>query len=150
QDATQFGRVSDAYIDAREVTHTATIDEAAPVEIPWGPRGGPAPDADLDTGDSDLPAPLALGSVTPYPLGTIIGARSGDKGGAANVGFWARDDRAWAWLAHYLTVERLCVMLPEAACLPIRRHVFANLRALNFVIDGLLGDGVAASSRFDP
>ena len=41
-------------------------------------------------------------------------------------------------------------MLPETASFPVRRHVFANLRALNFVIVGLLGEGVASSTRFDP
>ena len=29
-------------------------------------------------------------------------------------------------------------------------YAFPHLRAVNFVIEGLLGEGVAASSRFDP
>ena len=32
----------------------------------------------------------------------------------------------------------------------MRRHEFPNLLALNFVLVGLLGDGVAASVRSDP
>jgi hypothetical protein len=84
------------------------------------------------------------------PLGTIFGARSGDKGGNANVGIWARDDLGYAWLASFLTVERFRELVPEAARLEVRRYELPNLRALNFVVVGLLGEGVAASTRFDP
>jgi hypothetical protein len=84
------------------------------------------------------------------PLGTVAGARSGDKGGDANVGVWVRDEAAWPWLASTLTVSKLRELLPEAAGLPVTRHVLPNLRAVNFVIEGLLGQGVAAAARFDP
>jgi len=84
------------------------------------------------------------------PLREIAYARSGDKGGDANLGVWARDDASWRWLAHFLSVEELQRLLPETASFPVRRHVFANLRALNFVIEGLLGEGVGSSTRFDP
>ena len=84
------------------------------------------------------------------PLGTLIGARSGDKGGNANVGLWARSDEAWAWLDAELTLDRFRALLPEAADLAVERHAFANLRALNFVVVGLLGEGVASSTRPDP
>jgi hypothetical protein len=84
------------------------------------------------------------------PLGTVTGARSGDKGGDANVGVWARDDAAWPWLAATLTVDKLRELLPEAVALPVSRYLLPNLRAVNFVIEGLLGEGVAAAARFDP
>jgi hypothetical protein len=84
------------------------------------------------------------------PLGTIVGARSGDKGGNANVGLWARSDDAWAWLGPFLTVYRLRTLLPEADDLAVRRYELPNLRALNFVVVGLLGEGVASSTRPDP
>jgi hypothetical protein len=84
------------------------------------------------------------------PLGTIIGARSGDKGGNANVGLWARTDRAWRWLETFLTIEEFRTLLPEADELEIRRYSFPALRALNFVVVGLLGEGVASSTRPDP
>ncbi len=84
------------------------------------------------------------------PLGRLCGARSGDKGGNANVGFWARDPAAYPWLRSYLTVERLRALLPEAAGLEISRYELPNLSAVNFVITGLLGAGVAASTRPDP
>ena len=83
------------------------------------------------------------------PLGRLCGARSGDKGGNANVGFWARDDRTYAWLRAELTVDRLRELLTEAAGLEIRRFELPNLRALNFVIIGLIAPGVAATTRPD-
>jgi hypothetical protein len=102
--------------------------------------------------------PPAVGSISPppagetarVPLGTVAGARSGDKGGNANVGFWTRTDAAYAWLQEFLTVDRLQGLLPEADGLEIRRFELPNLRALNFVVVGLLGDGVASSTRPDP
>jgi hypothetical protein len=83
-------------------------------------------------------------------LGTVAGARSGDKGGDANLGVWVRTDAAYAWLYHYLTVDELKRLLPECAPLAVERYELPNLRAVNFVIEGLLGQGVAASTRFDP
>jgi hypothetical protein len=82
-----------------------------------------------------------------------VGARSGDKGGDANLGLWVRHDApdgAWRWLAHLVTPDRVRELLPEAAALPVSVHPLPNLRAVNVVIEGLLGDGVAASTRFDP
>lgn len=99
------------------------------------------------------PAPPARpveGPTVRAPLGLLVGARSGDKGGDANVGLWARDDAAYGWLRDWLDVERLRALLPEAAKLPVSRYELPNLRALNFVVHGLLGEGVAASTRPDP
>lgn len=74
------------------------------------------------------------------PLGAVLGARSGDKGGNANIGLWARDDAGYAWVREHLTVERLRGLLgPEAAQLRIERFELPNLRALNVVVHGLLG-----------
>ena len=124
------------------------------------------------------------------PLGTFIGARSGDKGGNANVGVWVRDpvedmasaaaraffaktasgsdtdwsepsfdvaaeavalaDARYTWLSGMLTVDRLRELLPETATLKVERFELANLRGLNFVITGLLGRGVAETTRLDP
>jgi hypothetical protein len=97
-----------------------------------------------------VPAWDVDGPTRRLPLGAVCGARSGDKGGNANVGVWATDDRAYAWLADALTVERLRDLVPEAAGLDVRRFELPNLRALNFVIVGILGEGVAASVRADP
>ena len=56
----------------------------------------------------------------------------------------------WRWLAHTLTVDALRELLPETADLPVTRHLLPNLRAVNFVIEGILGKGVAHQARFDP
>jgi hypothetical protein len=84
------------------------------------------------------------------PLGRVAGARSGDKGGAATLGVYARDDDGYAWLAAFLTCDRLAELLPEAAGLPVTRELLPGLRALLFQLPGLLGEGVAAGTRFDP
>jgi len=83
------------------------------------------------------------------PLGALFGARSGDKGGNANLGVFARDDAAWAWLDAFLTVDKLQELLPEAAPLRVERFRLPGIRSLNFVVHGLLQEGVAASSRQD-
>ena len=63
---------------------------------------------------------------------------------------YARSDVGWAWLDAELTVERLQELLPETAALIVDRYRFPNLRSLNFVVRGLLQEGVAASTRQDP
>ena len=88
---------------------------------------------------------------TRAPLGRVLGARSGDKGGNANLGVWARTDDGFDWLAWYLTVDRLRELMPtETEGLEVERFELPNLRALNFVIHGLLGLGVSAGTRTDP
>jgi len=82
-------------------------------------------------------------------LGEIVHARSGDKGGDANVGVWVRDAQAWEWLRSTLTVDELRHLLPEARALPIERYELPNLGAVNFVIRGLLGTGATSSLRLD-
>jgi hypothetical protein len=97
---------------------------------------------------AEVPPPT--GPTVAFPLGRLIGARSGDKGGNANLGVFARSDEAWAWLDTFLTTDRLRALLPETAGLAIERHRLANIRSLNFVIHDLLDEGVAASVRQDP
>ncbi|WP_405831134.1 acyclic terpene utilization AtuA family protein [Streptomyces sp. NBC_01176] len=97
-----------------------------------------------------LPEPPPAGPTRRAPLGLVAGARSGDKGGDANVGVWARTDDAWRWLAHELTADRFRSLIPESRHLDVVRHALPNLRALNFVVGGILGEGVAAQHRFDP
>ena len=120
---------------------------------PAGSGGGPpgvGPHGDVPPGvgpHGDVPP--GVGPHGDVPLGRLCGARSGDKGGAANVGLWATSPRAYAWLREYLTVERLRDLLTEAADLPIDRYELPNLLALNFVIHGLLAPGVSATTRPD-
>jgi len=94
-------------------------------------------------------ASVPAGPTRRAPLGAVAGARSGDKGGNANLGVFTRDDAAWAWMAEYLTTEKLRELLPEAADLTIDRYPLPALRSINFVLHGLLEEGVAASTRQD-
>ncbi|MBN9686220.1 MULTISPECIES: acyclic terpene utilization AtuA family protein [unclassified Corallococcus] len=144
-DASPFGVYTPGYVDARKVPHVAVLPDGRridvhPTEETRRLEPVPAP---------SLPAPLLGGPTRRVPLGQVALARSGDKGGDANIGVWVRTDAAWSWLAHTLTEERLRTLLPEARDLKVQRHVFPNLRALNFIIEGLLGEGVSSSTRFD-
>jgi hypothetical protein len=92
--------------------------------------------------------------MTRVPLGTFVHARSGDKGGDANVGLWVgqgprRDERV-AWLLDFVSVDRVRALVPEAVPLDIELYPLPNLGGVNILIRGLLGEGVAATSRFDP
>ena len=102
----------------------------------------------LDPGPATGPGDR--GPTTRAPLGTIAGARSGDKGGSANIGVWVRDEEQFAWLDETLTVDALRELLPETTDLTVTRHLLPNLLAVNFVIEGILGRGVADNVRFDP
>ncbi|MFG2135422.1 acyclic terpene utilization AtuA family protein [Streptomyces sp. NPDC048650] len=144
---TPYGVFEAVAVPAAEVPHTAVLPDGTRVPIP-----PPSEVREWERlADPELPEPLDPALPTRRaPLGLVAGARSGDKGGSANIGVWARTDRAWRWLAHSLTTDRLRELLPECADLPVDRHLLPGLRALNFVVDGLLGEGVAAQARFDP
>ncbi|TLG13936.1 DUF1446 domain-containing protein [Nocardia cyriacigeorgica] len=141
-----YGVYTPGFVDASEVPHVAVLVDGTRVDIAQAAETRalepvPAP---------ELPEPLASNDTRRAPLGAIALARSGDKGGDANIGVWVRTDEQWRWLVHTLTVERLRELLPETASLDVTRHVLPNLRALNFIISGLLGKGVAYQARFDP
>ncbi len=141
-----YGVFTAGYVDANQVPHIAVHSDGTRTEIPCATDTGElAPAA-----PPPLPDPLPAGPTRRAPLGLIAGARSGDKGGSANVGVWVRTDEQWRWLANTLTVELLKELLPETAGLEVVRHVLPNLRAVNFVIEGILGQGVAYQARFDP
>ena len=89
------------------------------------------------------------GEVVRAPLGTLAGTRSGDKGGNANLGVFVRSAAAYGWLDGFLTVERLRRLIPEARDARIERFALPNIWSINFVIHGILGEGVAASTRQD-
>jgi hypothetical protein len=105
-----------------------------------------------ETQISPAPGPSAAapgGATQRAALGTLFGARSGDKGGNGNLGVFARSDEAWAWLDEFLTTEKLAELLPEVGRFAVDRHRFPALRSLNFVVHGILEEGVAAATRQD-
>jgi len=94
-------------------------------------------------------APEPTGSLQATEFGRLFGTRSGDKGGCANCGVWAKTDEAYAFLYNYLTVEQFKALLPDMAGYEIERFEMPNLRALNFYIRGVLRDGVSSNNRID-
>ncbi|WP_425830981.1 acyclic terpene utilization AtuA family protein [Streptomyces fractus] len=164
-----YGVFEAAYVRREEVPHVAVLPDGERRLIPVHVRET-RPLAPVD--EPDLPEPLPPGPTRRAPLGLIAGARSGDKGGDANVGVWVESDTAWRWLVHTLTVDRFRDLLPETAATALRsrgsdpdpaartpqgldgptvtRHPLPNLRALNFTVEGILGEGVASRHRFDP
>ena len=146
-DAQPYGAFTAAYVDRAAVTQLARLPDGSftcrVIDPPVTTELAPVEPA-------AVPPWTDAGPTQRVPLGTVAGARSGDKGGDANVGIWAKDAAAWPWLASTLTVDRLRELLPEAASLPVTRYLLPNLHAVNFVIEGLLGQGVAAAARFDP
>ncbi len=109
-----------------------------------------APPGTVDIADAPSPAAIdADRPTTRTPLGTIFGSRSGDKGGNANLGVFARSRAAFDWLDSYLSTAQLRELLPEAADLQIDRHRLPNIWSVNFLIHGILQEGVAASTRQD-
>ena len=150
-----YGVYIPAYLDQATVPHVAVLPDGSRVDIEPPARtaemgDGHASDG-LDADGAPLPAYVPpSGSTTRRPLGAVLGARSGDKGGTANIGLWAGDTEAYRWMLETLTVDEVRRLLPEAADLPIERYELPRLNAVNFVIDGLLGKGVAHGYRWDP
>jgi acyclic terpene utilization AtuA family protein len=133
---------------ARTPDPVSAVPDALTAGIPG--RAPAAPDGGLVRTPDPVPAVPDGGVLAEsVPLGRICGARSGDKGGAANVGLWAVSPAAYAWLRGYLTVDRLRELLTEAADLDIDRYELPNLLAVNFVIHGLLAPGVSGTTRPD-
>ncbi|GAA3519253.1 DUF1446 domain-containing protein [Aeromicrobium panaciterrae] len=164
---TPFGVYRAAYVPQDTVPHVVVDGDGNRTEIA-PPSGANRPASGADPGDtpSQIPelAPLAdesapLGEwaaeVVRVPLGRLAYARSGDKGGDANVGVWIPADHpdadaAYEWLVGFLDEPTVRELLPEAASLNLEIHPLPNLRAVNIVIHGLLGEGVASSTRLDP
>jgi hypothetical protein len=145
-DATPFGVYWPTLVPADVPNHAVVLEDGSRIPIP---PTRPGPDVRVDVPRPTLPD-VQTGPTRSAPLGRLFGSRSGDKGGNANVGVWARDVQGYAWLEKYLTAERFRQLVPGTAGLEIRRYELPNLNALNFMVIGLLGDGVASSVRFDP
>jgi hypothetical protein len=148
-DATMYGVYWPALVPNDVVEQVVVLDngDRASIESSRSPgRHG--------RGQSDKPRVMpdptpARSGVLRAPMGTVAGDRSGDKGGNANLGVWVETDAAYQWLSAGLTVEKFKELLPETKEYDVERFDLPNIRALNFVIHGLLGEGVAAGTRQD-
>ncbi len=151
-----YGVYSAAWVPAGEVPAVVTADDGSAQTVSSvSPEAQPGPslvEQQPSGSTPDAPAPEQVPLSVPTrraPLGSVAGARSGDKGGAATLGVYARDDAGYRWLAGFLTGDRLVELLPEAAGVAIHRELLPNLRAVLFQLPGLLGEGVAGGTRFD-
>ncbi|MFT6762577.1 MAG: hypothetical protein ACJAXA_001227 [Candidatus Aldehydirespiratoraceae bacterium] len=120
---------------------TTEVSSAIPGSIGVRTAGIGVHEADVES--------AGAGSTSTVAFGRVIGTRSGDKGGNANLGVFTRSAEAFGWVDQFLTAERLTELLPETAALTIDRHRFPKIWSLNFVIHDLLQEGVAASTRQD-
>ncbi len=158
---TPYGVYRPRYVDRSEVTHTV-VHANGSRQVIADPTTTAAVDASLldPVGLRPSPYPSPSDALTRrMPLGTLVHARSGDKGGDANLGLWiARDTEISqelyaarvTWLSKLITPAKVRDLVPEAAGLDVEVYLLPNLGGVNVLIRGLLGEGVASSTRFDP
>lgn len=151
---TPYGVYRAVHVDRALVTHTVVHADGRTEVVPEPTAFS---QADHAAGLRPSPYPAPTDRITRRaPLGTFVHARSGDKGGDANIGLWVAHDGApnreerVRWLAKLLSPRAVRELLPEAADLEVEVHLLPNLGAVNVLVRGLLGQGVAASTRFDP
>ena len=154
-EGTPYGIYRPAYVDRSAVTHTVVLPDGTRQVVP----DPPVSDATTEPGAGQRPSPYPAPTdrlTRRLPLGTFVHARSGDKGGDANLGLWVANDGSpkyaerVTWLTKFISTRRVRELVPEAADLDVEVYVLPNLGGVNVLIRGLLGEGVAASARFDP
>ncbi|MEJ6549153.1 DUF1446 domain-containing protein [Corynebacterium sp. USCH3] len=142
-----YGTFLPTYLDNDVPVHTAHLPDGTTVTV-----APPTTTAEIGSSHTDEPAPEAptQDSTRHAPLGLIADARSGDKGGSANIGVWTSDPEAYPWLVQTVTAESVKTLLPETADLDVEVFALPRLNALNIVVQDILGQGVAHGARFDP
>lgn len=153
---TPYGIYRPAYVDRSAVTHSVVLADGSRITID-DPPVGEAPGERDQTGLRVSPYPAPQDEVTRrVPLGRFVQARSGDKGGDANLGLWVQHDGSpkyadrVTWLSKLITPKKVRELIPEAADLEVEVYTLPNLGGVNVLIRGLLGEGVSSSTRFDP
>jgi len=153
---TPYGIYRPEYVDRTAVTHTVVHADGRKEVV-----ADPTEFGEVDETAGRRPSPYTAPPdqlTRRMPLGSFVHARSGDKGGDANLGLWVAHDRVSeqkyadrvTWLTKLITPKKIRELVPEAADLDVEVFVLPNLGGVNVLIRGLLGDGVAASTRFDP
>ena len=135
-------------IAAAEVTPHVVCDGVAVALSPRAQYAAGVPTAGAPA-SSPTRTPAPSTELVSVPLWVLLGGRSGDKGGDANIGLWADAEVVDHWLQDVFDVARLKETLPEVAIYEVIRHPLPNLRAVNFVVRGILGWGVASNLRLD-
>ncbi|MCF6248348.1 MAG: DUF1446 domain-containing protein [Desulfobacula sp.] len=143
-----------ALVSLKNIQHRVVVnDEVHNVETPFfGPNIDPVINLAVKPVEN-IPSKVTAvlpGPFTKIAFGKLFATRSGDKGGNANLGVWAKNKKGFFFLNDFLTIDKLKKLLPDMAEFDIERYLLPNLFALNFYIKGVLEDGVAASFRSDP
>jgi len=140
-------------LPARDVVQSVTMDAVSwQVDVPesttWAAAGRGRAGAQPATSTSGGRPGAAT---VRRPFGSVVGARSGDKGGDAVVGLWARLDETFTWLDGWWVEDHVRDLLPRSD-----RHRqlhlwrLPNLRAVGVTIPGYLGRGAAHNLALDP
>jgi hypothetical protein len=144
------GLIDQSLIDHQVVHYGGTTESVAPPAVTAEvPRVRSSSHSLSELSPHDTGPAADLGDEVAVALGVIANARSGDKGGNANVGLWVGTSDAWSWLRNTMSVDRMRELVPEVAGLRIDRYELANLKAINFVVHGLLDGGATEAKRFD-
>jgi len=147
-----FGIYKAAYVRRDRAPETVHLPDGSTYEVP-APLAYAEPSPRRPQTFASPAFGVPVGSLRSVPLGDLVYARSGDKGGDANLGLWVpqgRPDAAVEWLLRTVNQGWVRKLLPEAEELAIDITPLPHLRGVNIVIHDLLGEGVAASTRFDP
>ena len=99
----------------------------------------------------------SFGPTQRLPLGTIVYARSGDKGSDCNCGLWVRHQEEYSWLRNLLSVDNIKLLLGKEYSHPpaprprpeIERFELPNLKGVHFLFRNLLDRGVTSTSGID-
>ncbi|RAQ58243.1 hypothetical protein AFCA_012756 [Aspergillus flavus] len=121
----------------------AYVEGQPPIEV------DPVPKTALFAGQTSYeptnPADLqSFGPTRRAPLRSIVLARSGDKGGHANVGLWVRSEDEWDWLRTFLSTPSFKTLLGDdyRPKYRVERFELPHRHAVHFVTYGILQEGV--------
>nr|UYO77188.1 duf1446 domain-containing protein [Trichoderma balearicum] len=110
------------------------------------------PIAPRENYETKNPVPLdKFGLNVNRPLGDIVLARSGDKGGNINIGLFVQTAEQWEWFRSIMTKDRLQTLMRKdwKDWYFLERVEFEKIYAVHFVVYGLLGRGMTSSSLLD-
>ncbi|KAE8359641.1 hypothetical protein BDV27DRAFT_149400 [Aspergillus caelatus] len=153
-DAKPFMEIFPALIPQNLIHHRIVLSNGLEQDAPCAPNTRTYPIQRPSYG-TKIPIPLTqFGATQAAPLGSIVHARSGDKGDNFNVGFFVRNSDEYPWLQSFLTVDRFKELLgddwPKRDNEPrVERCEFTNLLAVHFRVLDFLDGGIASSSRID-
>ena len=83
------------------------------------------------------------------PLHAIAHGRAGDKGNVSNISLIAYRDEAWSIIHKNVAESRVFELFRHLGVISVKRYELPKLKALNFVLDGILDGGVNSSRNVD-